>query len=523
MSLSTHPDTMSGENGQTQYTKIYEIVDGKDWVLPGCEEEVNSAMCRIVPPHVQKLDCIQTNQALEGDTCVTMKVMYRIFNKHYKEYFLAIHKDKAIKSLMHSCTEEAAIGIVADGYNPFRLHRFANGKGLNFSDLLSVTGEYGICCFVNNVNTGKEGRGKSNVLPSEDGFDTAKNGDIYVVEKLENVEKVYLVMFAVRPERLSIKKAQDALDKRRVFNSVFRNQVRNWLAQAISDEASKAPAASASSAGGAAAGASSAGGARRLIYNNSVIWVNGHQHSGYFYVTGNPVHVQQSGVPSHLQKFVDVDDKKNLGLVLCVLQINGKAFVIVRMEDQAQRDRIERHNSDLRRKNGYDLVTITCKKNNANSFTIKDDAFKIAINDVTRIRDATGKLIDTMSAARGAASAPAPATVLPNNVLNGPFGGPLAAPTIAAIPNGAAVSAQAPPASMKAPVAGGAGGASALPGFGEALVAFDKSQAAAPAPAPVAPAAHGGGASAQSAVGTTKRTAIVIDDDDARPNKKMRS
>jgi ribosomal protein L21E len=65
---------------------------------------------------------------------------------------------------------------------------------------------------------------------------------------------------------------------------------------------------------------------------------------------------------------------------------------------------------------------------------------------------------------------------VPQNVLNGSFGGSKAAPAIAAVPNGAAVSAQVEPASMKAPVAGGAGGAGAsaqappAEGFGAGLL-----------------------------------------------------
>jgi hypothetical protein len=218
----------------------------------------------------------------------------------------------------------------------------------------------------------------------------------------------------------------------------------------------------------------------------------------------------------HLQPFVSANMSQNIAEVKFVVRINGLLEVIVEFQDPTQSQKIEDKNYSLRK--AYSplrpLVEITDKGNTSLKCVILDKWCRVGCNYVH---------VYTPPAAGGAASAPAPATVVPNNVLNGPFGGWQAVPTIAAISNGASASAQAPPASMKAPVAGGAGGASALPGFGEALVAFDKSQAAAPAPAPVAPAAHGGGASAQSAVGTTKRTAIVIDDDDVRPNKKMRS
>jgi len=510
---------MSGENGEAEYTKIYEIkITGEDWVRPGCANEVNTAMHRIVPGHLQKPDYIATNNALGDHTCVSIQVMYRIKNVNYDIFFDAVHKGKRIVSLMHSCKEKAAIGIIMGGYNLLCLSRFVNGKGLNYSDKLRVTADYGYWLFVNDVSPGKIGRGRSNVLPSTDGFDTAKNGDIWVVENPQNVKKVYVVKLAVLPERLTIKIAQAAIDWNRVLNADFVHEVRTWLAKAKANEkkgssddkdeaaggassskalvaygasgskapaaggASKAPAAGASSAGGAAAGASSAGGAAAgassavgpatLSFGNCTIYLKGDPKSRHHrqIIPRIQVTVDQSGIMhKYLRPFVSATMSQNIAEVKFVVRINGLLEVIVEFQDPKQSNDISGKNFSLRNAHSpiRPPIEFRDKGNTSLKIVMLDEWCRVNCNYVH---------VHTPPAAGGAASAPAAAAVVPQNVLNGPFGGSKAVPAIAAVPNGAAVSAQAPPASMKAPVAGGAGGAGAsaqappVEGFGAGLL-----------------------------------------------------
>ena len=484
MALSTRPDKMSGENGQTEYTKIYEVTDtGVDWIRPGCDAEVNTAMHMIVPLHCRKSNYIDTNQALTDDTCISIGLLYRIKCENYETYFNAVHKDKPKTILVHCCDERAANGIIQLDFNLLRLHRFVNGKGINMSDVIKTFGHYGEYGFVNQVSTGKVGRGRENVLPSTHGFDTVKNGDIWVVESKDRVLKLFLFKFVVRPQCLSIEGAQNALDRRRVFNSDLADEVRHWLSKEIActssnskapaaggASSSKAPAASgASSSKAPAAGAAggSAGGpmvsaakAARVMFKNVKIHGNTIYTHSYLctYKVGNPVYVEHRGVPAHLQRFVDVTDyKRNLAEVMAVLHVNGKAEVVARMADPKQRNDIDRHNNVLRRKRNDPLLTLTDKGNAAISFTIQDNSFRIAMNNIKPVLDAANNPIYTMSAVVGASSAAAPAASVQNNVLNGPFGGPGVAPTNVAVSNGAAASVPVPAASVTAPVAGSAG------------------------------------------------------------------
>ena len=501
MSLSKYEATYN--SAQCHLDLVYAWMDGNEFFATEHTDFVVAQFAIVVPQRCQEGDPMTWNRRMGETYGGNIKVMYRYKNPTHEAVFNVVHSarfmNEVAKHMMHGCSLENADKIIYTGnFCLMFLSRQAYGMGLYGSPVLSISFGYGEWVFVvkyleGTVGVGIPGLMASQLKPPRD-TGTNGNGTYKVIDCLNKTLIESLVHVDACESLITTTSKFDHLhdNMNRKIERIVRlkkeEERKNSMAAQdaaggasssnapAAGGASKAPAAGASSAGGAAAGASSAGGAPVLKFKNSEIWVNGHQHSQDFYVTGNPVYVEQSGVPSHLQKFVDVDYKKNLGEVLSVLKVNGNAEVIVRMEDPAQRNKIDSYNNFLRRKNGNSLVTITCKRNSAVSVTIGDDSFRVPMNNVRRIRDATGKCIDTMSAARGAASAQAPAAVLPNNVLNGPFGGPLAAPTIAAVSNGAAVSAQAPPASMKAPVAGGAGGAGAsarappAEGFGAGLL-----------------------------------------------------